>query len=209
MFYISNCVWILRLFHSTRLFHSRYSGFTTDLWIRDGFHDSRWISGFTMDSKIHDGFLDLRWIPGFTMDLWIRDGFLDSRWIFGNPTLMTTLLQFFCSKKNGPTFLEAPHVWLRCAGAFCPTEKWPLESWCESQMDLDLDISSLWSHGISNQYEGGGSCKGFKLLKQYTWRRVGWDWFDPHMVMQRSSHLKASQWASFPLYLMFLWDIQD
>ena len=48
--------------------------------------------------------------------------------MFGSPTRLTTLPQALCfSRKMAP--------WI----------------WRDSQMDLDLDISSLWSHGISNQ----------------------------------------------------------
>ena len=52
MFYINNCVWISRLFHSTRLFHSISSGFTMDFWILDGCLDSRWIVGFATRASL-------------------------------------------------------------------------------------------------------------------------------------------------------------
>ena len=37
-----------------------------------------------MDLWIHDGFLDSRWILGFTMNSWIHEECLDSRWVLKN-----------------------------------------------------------------------------------------------------------------------------
>ena len=50
---------------------------------------------------------------------------------------------FFFSRKMAPIFLEALDEPLRCRRRFFFPEKWSLDFWGDSQMDLDLDISSL------------------------------------------------------------------
>ena len=65
---------------------------------------------------------------------------------YGSPTRLTTLPQAFDFQTNGPHMFGSPthltYVTLPQAHFF-PPEKGPLEFWRESQMDLDLDLSSL------------------------------------------------------------------
>ena len=64
--------------------------------------------------------------------------------ISGSPGRPPTLPQaLFFSRKMAPIFLEALDEPLRCRRRFFFPEKWSLDFGGDSQMDLDLDISSL------------------------------------------------------------------
>ena len=66
------------------------------------------------------------WLNNINMDSWIHDGFMDSQWIPG------FTMDFW--KPYMSDYITA--------GDFF-RDNWPLEFWRDSQMDLDLDISSL------------------------------------------------------------------